>query len=119
MIAELMFALTTHTVKGDWQDYHPAVRWEFGNNVVTSVFLNSEDNLSLSLGVYGRKELTKDINLFGEAVLATGYDSFVVVPQVRGGFEFYDRTRLWAGPMVNYEREIGAVIGVDFIGARW
>lgn len=109
---EIILAFSTHFLPGEWNEIHPGIRYE-QNHFVGALFLNSEDNPSVAVGLIGRRG-----NLFGEIGLATGYSAAPVVPFARVGLEF-DRARFFVAPAATVDGDIGLVVGVEIIGAKF
>ena len=117
---ELLLALTDHGVPGDFNERHPAIRYEFQEApLMGSLYKNSEGNPSLAFGLLGRHELTDSLGLFGELGLATGYDAGPIVPMARGGLEIGDNFRVFAFPAMNKSGDFGPGVGFETILGRW
>lgn len=111
---EIILAFSAHFLPGDWTEQHVGLRYE-QDRFVAALFLNSENNPSLALGLFGETELTDSLNVFGEIGGATGYSGGPVVPFVRGGIEYKDRFRLFVAPAMNTDGEVGAVVGFETV----
>lgn len=111
---EIIVAVTTHFLPGEWTERHIGLRYEQGH-FMSALFLNSEGNPSLAVGLYGEHRLSDGVSLFGEIGGATGYSGGPVVPFARGGFEFGDRVRFFVAPAMNTDGDFGAVLGVEAV----
>ena len=103
-------ALTTHLgLAGDYNEIHPHVRLSYGN-VVTGVYLNSEERVSLYAGL----RLEHD-RWFIEGGAVTGYLSRDVLPYARAGYDFEHVTVFVAPAYEMYPTErLGAVVGLEW-----
>lgn len=97
-------ALTLHLLPGEWNEFHPLVRYEHLGWTVGAM-LNSEENFSALAGYTFRHE-----NLWLEVGGATGYESLPVVPWVRAGVG-----PAFIAPAMTTDGEIGLVLGLQFL----
>ena len=107
----LGLALSTHLLAGDWNEVHPYGRLAFpvteSVSVAAGAFLNSEGNVSATLGLSGGEAI------WWELGVATGYSGGAVVPFGRAGFEV-GRVRPFIAPAYNVGTgEVGAVLGIE------
>jgi len=115
---EIVLALSTHFLPGDWNEVHPGIRYE-QSYFMGALFLNSEGNPSLAIGLTGEVELTESFNIFGDIGGATGYSGGPVVPFARVGVEYNDRTRVFLAPAMNTDGDFGAVLGIEHVIMRF
>lgn len=116
---ELLYAMSDHLLDGDWNERHPGIRYEAeASPLMGALFLNSEGNPSLALGIHGELPLSENFNAFGEIGGATGYSGGDVVPFLRAGIEA-GNLRLWVSPAATTNGEVGAVAGIDIIAVRF
>ena len=113
---ELILGATWHFLPGDWNETHPAIRFEEAP-YMGAPFVNSEGNPSAAIGLIGRAELF-DVLLFGEVGLATGYSVGALVPFLRAGAEG-EFSRFWIAPAATTKGKVGAVAGLDIIAVRF
>lgn len=116
---EILLALTEHGVPGDFNEVHPALRYEFESApLMGTLYKNSEGSLSMGGGLFGRHALTDNLGLFGELGLVTGYDAAPIMPMARGGLEIGDRFRVFGFPAVTKD-DIGLGLGFETVLGRW
>lgn len=119
-VLEALLAFTDHGIPGDFNETHPALRFEATEYpLMASLYKNSEGNPSLAVGLHGEYPLSENVNLFGELGLATGYDAFPVVPMGRAGIEFNNALRVFAFPAVNKSGDFGPGLGIEYVLARF
>ena len=120
MPIEAIAAYTDHLLAGDWNEVHPSLRWEAENRpYMAAAYKNSEGGLSLAAGFHGEIPITNRLALFGEAGLATGYSGSPLMPFVRGGLDYDNRLRAFIAPAMNTDGDVGAVLGIENVLARW
>ena len=107
MMLSLCLALTTHYLPGEWNDFHPCVRYE-ADGIIAGWYLNSEGDGSFYLG----KEWEKG-NWFLEGGIVTGYEGATIAPYGRAGLRLRDGLYLFVVPAVTTSGEIGAAIGIE------
>ena len=115
---EIILALSTHFLPGEWNETHPGIRYEQAP-YMGAFFMNSEGNPSLAMGLTGEIDLTDSFSLFGEVGGATGYSGAPVVPFVRVGIEYNDNTRVFLAPAMNTDGDFGAVLGIEHVLMRF
>jgi len=117
---EILLAFSDHQLAGEWTEVHPGVRYESTEYpLMAAFFLNSEGNPSLAVGFHGDYALSDTISAFGEIGGATGYSGGPVIPFGRAGFEYSDMGRLFVAPAMTTDGDIGTVVGVELILARF
>ena len=115
---EIIFAVSTHFLPGEWNETHPGLRYENGH-YMAALFHNSEGNPSLAIGLTGEAFVTDHVTLFGEIGGATGYSGGAVVPFARVGIEYNDNTRVFLAPAMNTDGDFGAVLGIEHVLMRF
>lgn len=99
---ELFLALSYHFLPGDWNEIHPGIRYR-QDELVAGVYHNSENGASVFAAYdFGSIELG----------LVTGYSGMDVMPFLRATYELSGAT-LFVSPVVNTDRNVGVVIGIE------
>lgn len=113
----LGFAVTMHSLSGDWNEKHPSVQFQ-EDYYVAGYYRNSEDRDSFYGGLRG-----EDSGFFIEGGFVTGYKSMDIMPFFRGGKDIRLSNSLivegFVAPSISYDRDIGVVVGIGLKTFIW
>lgn len=115
---EIILAFSTHFLPGEWNETHPGIRYEQAS-FMGAFFMNSEGNPSLAIGLIQEVDVTDSFNLFAEAGLVAGYSGADVLPFVRFGAEYKESVSVFVQPAMTVDGDVGAVLGVGYVLARF